>query len=323
MKKIDKKIDLIIKNTLLTGLVVLGLIGSAMPARAASQGWRKDSAGWWYQFSDGSYARQVWLNENDTWYAVDAEGYMVTGWCKLDGAWYYFRPDGVMHTGWLKDKDVWYLLDISGVMCTGWHQDADGKWYYLREDGVMAVNAWIGNDYVDAAGVWVEGMVPQADLGEKIKASIARLETKYPEGTYWNHMGMEENADYSSTVTDIPCNHTAYNLTYCNSYILGNVRGYQCDGFARKMSDEIFGKTALISDYEYRFDKVKVGDYLRYSNSKESYISIGHSVMVIDKTEDTLITVEANYGGSCMIHWRGELAKEYLDSVYVECFTRY
>ena len=79
----------------------------------------------------------------------------------------------------------------------------------------------------------------------------------------------------------------------------------------------------MLSEYEYSFDKVKTGDYLRYSNSKDSYVSNGHSVLVIDKTADKLIVTEANYGGSCMIHWRGELTRAYLDSMYAECFTRY
>ncbi|MBO5277951.1 MAG: N-acetylmuramoyl-L-alanine amidase family protein [Lachnospiraceae bacterium] len=323
MREIGNGIRLAIKRAVLTGIVALGVMGSTVTSQAASQGWREDSTGWWYQFADGSYARQVWLNENDIWYAFDEEGYMITGWCKLDGIWYYFRPDGVMHTGWLKDGNTWYMFNTSGAMHTGWYEDTNGKWYYLREDGAMAESTWIGSDYVDSTGAWVEGMAPQEDVESKIKAAIARLETKYPEGAYWNHMGMEGDADYSSTVTAIPCNHAEYNLAYCNSYILGNVRGYQCDGFARKLSDEIFGRTAMLSEYEYSFDKVKTGDYLRYSNSKDSYVSNGHSVLVIDKTADKLIVTEANYGGSCMIHWRGELTRAYLDSMYAECFTRY
>ena len=136
-------------------------------------------------------------------------------------------------------------------------------------------------------------------------------------------MGSEGNMDYSNMVTNMPCNHALYGISYCNSYILGNVRGFQCDGFARKISDEVFGSTAGKTDYAYSFDKVKPGDYLRYSLTKDGFIANGHSVFVIDKTEDSLIVVEANYGGSCMIHWDGVLEREYLDSIYAECFTRY
>ena len=35
----------------------------------------------------------------------------------------------------------------------GWHKIGE-KWYYMYESGAMATNTWIGNNYVDADGVW-------------------------------------------------------------------------------------------------------------------------------------------------------------------------
>ena len=314
-----------IKKAAAVGAVMLGLLGSTVTSyAAAAEGiWKQDTNGWWFQFTDGSYAQKSWLSVGANWYVFDEDGYMITGWCQIDGEWYYFKSDGSMHTGWLKDNDgVWYYLGDSGAMYTGWLNLSD-KWYYLHSNGVMAADTWIDGCYLDASGMWVEGAEPQEDLTEKIVAAIDRMRTKYPDSTYWNHMGNDAAADYSNIVTNMPCNHALYGLTYCNSYILGNVRGYQCDGFARKMSDEVFGNTAGRTDYAYDFNKVKIGDYLRYSNSRDSFISNGHSVFVIGKTADSLIVVEANYGGSCMIHWDGVLTREYLDSVYAECFTRY
>lgn len=326
-------------------MTAVGLSVSCLTAQAAVNGWNQDETGWYYQFQDGSYAQKVWMKAKGVQYAFDERGYMITGWCKLDGIWYYFEPSGAMYTGWLQDASglwyyltdtgamqtgwfqdadgSWYYLTDTGAMHTGWLQDADGLWYYLDRTGAMAVSCWIGSYYVNSSGVWVEESQIQSDLGAKLSDAVERMKQKYPEGAYWNHMGLSGMEDYSSVVTDIPCDHEANQLSFCNSYILGNVRGYQCDGFARKLSDEIFGRTALVTAYEYEYDKIKVGDYLRYSTTKDSYISNGHSVIVIGKMGDKLITGEANYGGSCMIHWGGELTREFLDSVYAECFTRY
>lgn len=322
-EKNKKKIGMNIKRFAAVAAVAMGMLGSTVTSYAEEGRWKQDTAGWWFEFSDGSYAKQMWLSDGRTWYAFGDDGYMLTGWWKLDGSWYYFQPDGAMYKGWLKETDdTWYYLSSSGAMYTGW-MESGGAWYYLNPNGAMAEDTWIGGYYVDGSGVWIAGKEQQAGLSEKITAAIDRMREKYPEGAYWNHMGANAEEDYSSMVTEVPCEHEKYGMEYCNSYVLGNVRGYQCDGFARKLSDEVFGSTAGRVDYAYDFDKIKIGDYLRYSSSQDDFISGGHSVFVIGKTETELITAEANYGGSCKIRWDGTLTREYLDSVYAECFTRY
>lgn len=315
-----------IRKAAAVGAVIAGLLGAAVTAHAANaEGfWKQDEIGWWVQFSDGSYARQMWLNDGSDWYAFDSDGYMITDWQWIDGDWYYFGQNGAMQTGWVQDTDgIWYLLDAtSGAMLTGWQEDA-GKWYYLYSNGSMAKDTWVDSYYLDVSGAWDESAVRQEDYASELTGTIDGLRTKYPDGMYWNHMGSEGAGDYSEFVTGTPCNHLLYGLDYCNTYILGNVRGYQCDGFARKLSDEVFGRDAGMTAYAYSFDKVKVGDYLRYSTTKGTFVVDGHSVFVIGKTEDSLRIAEANYGGTCMIRWDGILSREYLDSIYAECFTRY
>lgn len=327
MKNIHKsRIYFKIKKAAAIGAVMIGLLGTSVTAYAANAAegfWKQDERGWWVQFQDGSYARQMWISDGISWYAFDDNGYMITGWWWIDGDWYYFDPNGAMHTGWLQDADgTWYLLDDGGAMRTGWCE-VSGAWYYLYSNGAMAADTWVDNQYLDASGVWNEGAVRQGDFSEEIAGAIENLRTKYPDGLYWNHVGYDAPGDYSSIVTGIPCNHLQNGLLYCNSYILGNVRGYQCDGFARKLSDEVFGSAAGRTEYEYSFDKVKVGDYLRYSSTKDAFVPEGHSVFVIGKTQDSLIVVESNNGGTCKICWDTELSREYLDSIYAECFTRY
>lgn len=114
------------------------------------QSWIKDDFGWWVKKADGT-----WLAS--TWYLLPYMGTME---------WYYFGADGYMKTGWFQDVDgnKYYLHPISdgtmGRMYYGW-QLIDGKWYYFNEvsdgtKGALKTNAWIGDYYVDANGVWTE-----------------------------------------------------------------------------------------------------------------------------------------------------------------------
>ncbi len=86
--------------------------------------------------SSGTTSSGNWVSENGNWYYVDDSGNRATGWQQVDGEWYYMNSNGAMQTGWLNDN---------------------GTWYYLNSDGSMATSTWIGSEYVDASGVWVNG----------------------------------------------------------------------------------------------------------------------------------------------------------------------
>ena len=135
--------------------------------------WIKSGSRWWYRHSDGSYTKSNWEKIDGKWYYFDKAGWMQTGWEKVKGKWYYMNGSGAMQTGWQKVSGKWYYMNSSGVMQTGWKK-LDGKWYYLDsngvmvtgwkwvakkcyyfdKNGVMASDTWIGDDYVDASGVW-------------------------------------------------------------------------------------------------------------------------------------------------------------------------
>lgn len=57
---------------------------------------------------------------------------------------------------------------------------------------------------------------PQPITEEEAAATLESLRDIFPDGSYWNHMGLEEWDEF--TVTDIPCDHDLYWDTYCNSY---------------------------------------------------------------------------------------------------------
>ena len=103
------------------------------------EGWVHNVKGWWYRYSDGSWATG-WAKIDGKWYYFDADGYRTTGWQKVNGKWYYLDPDtGVMKTGWIFVNGIWYYLEESGAMHTGW-LDWKGKRCYLEPSGHCLVN---------------------------------------------------------------------------------------------------------------------------------------------------------------------------------------
>lgn len=129
-----------------------------------TEGWQKNSTGWWYQYADGSYPKNRFAKIKDVWYYFDGSGYIYSnkwikhsdgfwyylsqdgsmlkdGWKKINNKWYYFLKEGAMKTGWLKDKEKWYYLDAqNGEMRTDYMVKGADGWYYLDKDGVMVAD---------------------------------------------------------------------------------------------------------------------------------------------------------------------------------------
>ncbi len=127
--------------------------------RIYEEKWYKDTKGWWYQLSDGSYVKNAWKKIDGFWYYFNSAGYRQTGWQKISNKWYFFTSNGTMSTGWKLVSGKWYYLNSSGVMLTGW-QRIGGKWYYLNSSGAMATN-WLklGNNwyYLGSDGAMATG----------------------------------------------------------------------------------------------------------------------------------------------------------------------
>lgn len=125
-----------------------------------TEGWVKNTTGWWYRNKDGSYPRGGWKYIGKQWYLFNSNGYMLTGWQKSKGKWYYMNSSGHMQKGWIKLGEDWFYLNSSGAMLrywfqtseggpwfyanssgrmqTGWLKDKHGRWFYLHENGYMA-----------------------------------------------------------------------------------------------------------------------------------------------------------------------------------------
>ena len=164
---------------------------------------------------------------------------------------------------------------------------------------------------------------PQPITEEEAAATLESLRDTFPDGSYWNHMGLEEWDEF--TVTDIPCDHDLYWDAYCNSYTGGIQELFpqfepmeQCLGFAALLSDLVFGEDAPVSTFA-DYTQLRVGDHIRLELTE-------HSMTVLTVAEEGITVVECNRDYEhCRISWDRFLSWEELAaySYEMECITRY
>ena len=139
--------------------------------RATGQ-WKSNSLGKWYEYDDGNYIKNDWLDDNGKRYHFDERGYMQTGWHKVAAPqskqvnWYFFESTGVMATGWKYLGSAWYYLnpDNAGAMYESGQYAIAGKKYYFNGSGAM-VKGWVNSGtkqvpiwyYYDASGAMAKG----------------------------------------------------------------------------------------------------------------------------------------------------------------------
>ena len=140
-----------------------------------------------------------------------------------------------------------------------------------------------------------DGNVPTPQ--EAYEAMIA-LQSKFPEGMHWTDAssgtytwkgGRGENGEIATM-------------------------GTGCVNFAFQLSDAAFGTlpARMLKENEFEFADINVGDILR--------ISLGHSVIVLQVNDDSMVIAEGNYNQS--IHWGRVVTKSEVEqSVHV--LTRY
>lgn len=138
----------LIKNLLIAAAISVAIVGAYTPATASANGgsWQKNSVGWWYRNSDGSYPQLQWKHIDGKWYYFDGRGYIIhSKWERINGHWYYFNTSGHMiENTWKMIGDKWYYFDSKGHMLSQqWVGD-----YYVGNDGDMLKNTATPDDYV-------------------------------------------------------------------------------------------------------------------------------------------------------------------------------
>lgn len=132
----------LIKNLIVAAAISVAIIGVYTPATASANGgsWQRDSVGWWYKNSNGSYPK------ND--------------WQQIDGKWYYFDGRGyITHSKWERIKDYWYYFNTSGHMTENTWKMIGDRWYYFDTKGHMLHDQWVGDYYVGKNGDMLKNTV--------------------------------------------------------------------------------------------------------------------------------------------------------------------
>lgn len=102
LSKFNSNLDAIAKG-------ILSAFGIGSSAGKAE--WVKDSKGWWYRRSDGSWPKSKWEKIGGYWYWFGSDGYAVSNCCKcIGGKWYAFDKDCRMKTRVSVDKSGYLKL---------------------------------------------------------------------------------------------------------------------------------------------------------------------------------------------------------------------
>lgn len=144
--------------------------------------WIQSSAGKKYRYSNGTYAKNVWLKISNKIYHFDSKGICETGWITYknnsyyassngqilvkkwlteDGNRYYFQSNGICAKyKWLTIGKKQYFFLKSGKQAKNQMFTYSGKTYYVNKSGTKVKNIWLKKNghmyYFDKNGVRVQ-----------------------------------------------------------------------------------------------------------------------------------------------------------------------
>lgn len=96
---------------------------SVLETTQYTEGWVKDTNGWWYRYKDGSYPKDCWKKIDGDWYCFDKEGYALANqWTSYNGNYYYLDTNCKMVT----NKTL--KIDEDGKLVYA------GNYYHLLKD---------------------------------------------------------------------------------------------------------------------------------------------------------------------------------------------
>lgn len=247
--------------------------------------------------SVGSLIRQVDIKTKRDVVLTESES-EITSFSYWNGRLYYLSSGDVVSVDMRGDdaEDV-----ITGKEISSFWFDEDGIISYMTdEELVYSLNLETGEESSKVnvrssfGSIPVYTTVDPKDGTSPCSLSITDLRTKFPDGKYWNHVGMTSNNE--DGYTSSPCPSHSSTAT-CNCF--SKWSSWQCMGFAYKCAWDTTGSNAHYwNSYTNKsaLDSVKVGDVIRYNND-------GHTVFVIAVSGSNVTIVEANWGGRCIINW--------------------
>lgn len=166
----------------------------------------------------------------------------------------------------------------------------------------------------------------------EVIAKIEKLQVKFPQGKYWNHVG--SSSENVNGWTESPCTcHGVMGVDHiygtggcvCNHFVNANHGGQsaQCMGFANKLGYDVFGNTTWTKVANKDGTALQASQYAGLMIGDIVRISDSHSVFVIAKSGNVVTVGEANYSGKCQISWTRTINLESVTVTYYEHADNY
>lgn len=176
-------------HTVIPGFVIYGEAGSEAERYAAQHSIEFEKNVHTVIFKDGDTVistQQVVSGEDATAPDLQTEGYTLTGW---SGDYTNVKADITVtaqwaaKNGWTKQDGKWYYYQNGKKQKNTWIQD-NGNYYYVDESGAMLTDAWIGDYYVDADGVWVKNYRPAKWMQTNGRWWYRNVDGSYPKNCW-------------------------------------------------------------------------------------------------------------------------------------------
>ncbi len=140
--------------------------------------------------------------------------------------------------------------------------------------------------------------------------TLNSLQSKFPAGKYWNHMGSSVNNPNGYTST--PCNHSANGSNYCNQTTFYSA--WQCHGYGLQCGYDISGSNPMNwTKYtsSSSVSNIRAGDIIRLDYGKND-----HTMVTIAVSGDTVYFTDVNSYGTCNIRWGATKTKSTLTNQF-------
>lgn len=259
------------------------------------------------QFSDGSCVLRLASNTNIVMQASSAsqEAALTAGNYDANNSLqrWYFTPVSTAPAAAEKDA---YICNTGGqgVFVRNAASTSAGKVGGFAEGQKITVIGDIQNGWYKVRGTdrntggTIEGYssgdyitFTQNDLQTKISAEMS----KFPNGAYWNHIGVANSPD---SYTWTPSGPNTDSNCFSNAW--------ECHGFALKLGYDIFGSDPRNWSKALSLDNLKQGDIIRYSD---------HTVFVTNVSGNTITIADCNSDYQDKIRWNYQMQKSHITAL--------
>ena len=134
------------KHFAIAALALALTAGSAMTSLAA--GFVSTSQGMKYQWGDGSYCTNNWVQYRNHWFYFGNDQIMRTGWIQKDGTWYFAADSGELQGGLLKINGNVYYMDSNSLKLQTGDRTVNGETHTFTENGTTDGGPYVYTEWI-------------------------------------------------------------------------------------------------------------------------------------------------------------------------------